>query len=301
MKKTVISLIILGLISFSGIAADYSLLKPNKHGKVLKIQVKGKNWTYYKLDRKNSLEFSVEGPTKIRFITRLDMQEYKSGEKIDYTIYVKQDGRKTHFTRSAVISKGIEFGNETGGKIGTGEDIHFEIPEGKHIIRLYLGKKDDSVVYIRPLKERRQVSSGSKRVAMNPKKFTSLVKIIVKEREYDYFRVGENDSLQLSIIGPATVKTIARLEYDITMNGERKYRIQVLEDGKLKNTFLLNTVLSEIAVYKEDSANKILSRGEIFFIEVPGGEHIYTFKVLDSGRSAVLKFYIPESALNNVP
>ena len=301
MKKALILLTLILIIVPTLGKSKYSFLKPDKHGKVVKIQVKGKDWTYYKLDRKNPLEIVIDGPVKVRFITRLDMEEYKTGDKIDYTIYADIDGEKTHFTRSAKISKGIQFGDTGSGKIGIGEDIYHEFPAGKHKIKLYLGKKDEKVVYVRVLKEDSKIGEGSQRVAYNPCEFTNIVKILVKEKIYDYYRVGPEDSLNLKVIGPATVKVLSRLEYDITMNGDKKYRVQVYEDDALKNTFLLNTVLSDVAIYAEPYADKSLSQGDQFFIEVPAGEHCYTFKILDSGRSILLKFYIPESALDNTP
>lgn len=301
MKKILLIFALLAfIISVEG-KAKYTFIKPDKHGKIVKIQVKGKNWTYYRLDNKHSLELNIKGPTTLKMISRLNMRGRKPGEKIDYKMYCILNDKKTHFTKSAVISKGIEFGHSGEGSIGTGEAFYLNLPSGENKVKIYLGKKDESIVYIRPLKELDRVISGTKRVAIDPAEYTREVMILVKESEYDYFRVGNKDSLDLKIIGPATLRVMSRLEYDITMNGEKKYRMQVYEDGGLKNTFLLNTIISQSAVYAEPNANKILSRADDFFIEVPAGEHSYTFLVLDSGRSALLKFYIPEEALSNTP
>ncbi|MBC8277806.1 MAG: hypothetical protein H8E46_06215 [FCB group bacterium] len=301
MKKILLLFVLIALITPVEGRVKYTFIKPDKHGKMVKIQVKGKDRTYYRLDNKRSLELNVKGPTTLKVISRLNMRDKKAGEKIDYKIYCTHNGKKTHFTKSAVISKGIEFGHSGEGNIGTGETFVLNLPSGENIIKLYLGKKDESIVYIRPLKELDQVISGTKRVAIDPAEYSKEVMILVKESEYDYFRIGNNDSLKLKIIGPATLRVMSRLEYDITMNGEKKYRMQVYEDGGLKNTFLLNTIISQSAVYAETNTNKILSRADDFFVEVPAGEHNYTFIVLDSGRSALLKFYIPEEALSNTP
>ena len=299
MKKIFTFVLFFALVYSTEANTKFSFLKPNKHGKLTKIQVKGRDWTYYRLDKSHPLEISIEGPVELRFITRLDMEQHKSGQKIDYKIYCRTGNKKTHFTHSAVISKGIEFSATGVGKIGAGEDFNLSLPAGTHKVKLYLAKNDKSIIYIRPLQEKKRVSSDPKRVAMDPQKFTRQVKILVKESQYEYFRVGNQDSLNLRIIGPSTIKAFSRLEYDVTMNGEKNYRLQVYEDGSLKNTFLLNTIISETAVYMEQNADKILSRGDDFYIEVPKGVHEYTFKVLDSGRSSLLKFYIPEKDLKN--
>ena len=301
MRKAITILIVIALTCPLWAKSQYSLLKPDKHGKIVKIRVKGKDWTYFKLDRKNPLEIVIDGTVKLKIITRLNMKGYQTGDKVDYTIYSVIDGEKTHYTRSAEISKGIKFSQSGEGTIGTGENIIIDLPNGKHKIKLYLAKRDKKEIYVRLLKRNAKLHAKAKRVAMNPQEYTNMVKILVKEKQYDYYRVGPQDSLILRIIGPATVKVLSRLEYDLTMNGDKKYRTQVYENGGLKNTFLLNTVLSEVAVYAEHYADKSLSRADHFYIEVPPGEHIYTFRVLDSGRSAILKFYIPQSALDNTP
>lgn len=301
MKKALIIIAIFALISPIWGKSYYSFLKPDKHGNKVKIQVMGKDRTYYKLDAKNPLEVTVEGPTVIKVLTRLDMSEYKESNKVDYKVYCQCNGKKTHFTCSAVISKGVEFSKSGEGKIGKGESFILKIKPGKQKIMLYLGKNDKKQIYVRLLKQSSQSSAKTERVAMHPQEFTTQVKILVKEKEYDYYRVGHEDSLALKIIGPATVKVLARLEYDITMNGGKKYRIGVYEDGEMKNTFVKSTRLSDVALYAGENSSLKLSRGDEFYIEVPEGEHTYTFKLPDNGGSLLLKFYLPVSALKNTP
>lgn len=299
MKKFLTAVLLLGLMIPVFGKSSYSYFKPQKAGKSVKIQVSGKSRTYYRLDQRNPMEINIDGPTELKVLTRLDMSGIKAGKKIDYTIQASIDGKQTHFTRSAVVSKGVHFANSKKGQFGESAEFSLDIPSGAHKIKLFIEDQDKAVVYVRVLKKSQTVKTETHTVALFPQKYSKQVKILVNEKEFDYFRVGNNDSLTLKVIGPTSVKTFSRLEYDVTMNGEKKYRVQVYEDGKLKNTFLLNTILSESAVYKEKSnSKKIISRGDSFYMEVPAGEHTYTFKVLDSGRSSLLKFYIPEKALN---
>jgi len=299
MRKIIITLIVFSFTSLVFGEPTFTFLKPDKHGKKVEIQVKGKDRTYYRLDKKHPVEVSIEGPTILKVYSRLDMGKYSPSKKVDYKIYVDDNGEKTHYTRSGEISKGIEFSRTGEGKIGWSQTFTIDVSEGKHKIRFYLGQKDDKIVYLRLLHESDSSKKNVERVAMHPQQFTKMVKILVKEGEYDYYRAGEADSLSLKIIGPATLKVLSRLEYSVVMNGGKKYRIVVNEDGKLKNTFLFSTELSEVAIYADNNAELKLSRGDDFYIEVPKGEHTYKFRVQDHGRSALLKFYIPISALDN--
>ena len=299
MKKIIFALIFLIASTPGWSKSDYNFVKPDKYGKSTKIQVKGKDRLYYRLDKSNPVELTIDGPAKIKVYSRLDMGKYKKDSKIDYKIYCKIDEDKTHYTRSGELSPGVKFSKSKDGKIGQGRDFTLDIAPGRHKIKLYLGSKNKQVVYIRLLQKGAKSSNTVDRVAMHPQVFTKQVKILVKENEYDYYRVGSSDSLELKVIGPSTIKVLSRLEYNVTMNGGKKYRIGVYEDGKLINTFLKSTKLSETTVYKDDKSDLKLSIGDDFYIEVPKGEHTYTFKVKDNGRNVLLKFYLPIDDLKN--
>jgi len=299
MRKILLTFIAFSLAFMVCGEPKFAFLKPDKNGKRVEIQVIGKDRTYYQLDRKHPIVVNVEGPVKIKVYSRLDMEKYSTSKKVDYKIYVDDNGKKTHYTRSAKLSRGIEFSKTGRGKIGGARDFILNVREGRHKIRFYLGSKDEKIVYLRLLKESRNIPKKVDRVEIHPQQFTKLVKILVKEGEYDYYRVSDTDSLSFKVIGPATVKVLSRLEYSMVMNGGKKYRIAVKEDGKLLNTFMFSTELSEVAIYDENNAELKLSRGDDFYIEVPKGQHTYTFEVQDHGKSALLKFYIPITDLNN--
>ncbi|MBC8491888.1 MAG: hypothetical protein H8D42_04950 [Candidatus Marinimicrobia bacterium] len=299
MKKIILALIFLISVAPGWGKSNFSFLKPDKYGKLIKIQIKGKDRTYYKLDKSHPIEVTVEGPTRLKVCSRLDMQDYKKDQKVDYKIFCKIDNDDTHYTRSAVHSPGIKFSKSNNGQIGGSEVFTLDIAPGKHKIKLFFDKKNKQIAYIRLLKEGNKSTSSVERVAMHPQKFTKQVKILVKENEYDYYRIGSADSLSLKLIGPCTLKVLSRLEYNVTMNGGKKYRIAVYEDGKLKNTFLKSTKLSESAVYADKKSDLQLSQGDDFYVEVPEGEHIYTFQVKDDGRNLLFKFYLPVDDLNN--
>ena len=299
MKKLLVFAAVLALsLNVLG-KSQFKLIKPDKSGKSVKIRIKGKDRTYYRLDKRQAVEFSIEGPTVVKVITRLDMDAYKKSRKVDYTIQCEIDSAQTHFTKSGVLSKGVQLESDKNSSIGAGVPFEIKISEGLHNIKLYLKKDSKKTVYIRPMRISTEMTDGPERVAMHPQEFSSQVKILVKENEYDYYRVGSSDSLKLRIIGPTSVKVLTRLEYNVTMNGGKKYRLKVFENGSLKNTFLFATELSDAAVYLKADADNRLSRGDDFYIEVPKGEHVYTFEVQDGGRSALLKFYIPAKALKN--
>ena len=73
------------------------------------------------------------------------------------------------------------------------------------------------------------------------------------------------------------------------MTGEQKWRLQVLEDGKMKATYPLSARKSQIVFYKEPS-KLVPSHSQTFYIEVPAGEHYYEFNLPENNRTALVKF-----------
>ncbi len=80
------------------------------------------------------------------------------------------------------------------------------------------------------------------------------------------------------------------------MNGRQKWRVQVVEDGKVKSTHSMSATRSELTTYRETSPF-VPSRAGILFIEVPEGKHYYEFRLPDNHRTALLRFLLPEKQL----
>ena len=71
------------------------------------------------------------------------------------------------------------------------------------------------------------------------------------------------------------------------MKGRINYRVQVKEDGEIKNTYLLSSVRSEVTSYKKDG-EKIPGKAKEIVISVPGGTHIYKIIPLDEDKNSIL-------------
>jgi len=71
------------------------------------------------------------------------------------------------------------------------------------------------------------------------------------------------------------------------MKGRINYRLQVKEDGDVKNTYLLSSVRSEVTSYKKDG-EKIPGKAKEIIINVPRGTHIYEIVPLDKDKNSIL-------------
>ena len=272
--------------------------RPVRSPSSVKVLVMGKRLTYHPLVKGEDIYVTVEGPTRLRVLTRIEFGQETGGEKSYYLRYERDDGKKGKFRRVATASHTAVLANDQSIHLGSSRSIYLKVPDGKHTYRFYVGSKSSYRLYLRFYERTIELDTKSDNVAFTPVNFTQSVPLIVKEEEVSYYRVGEADSLTLSVIGPTTIKVLARLEFDPTMFSDQKFRVRVLEDSNEKRVFPLRSKPSEIAEYGVMS-EKVPGKGAVFFIEVPRGKHDYRFEILDNGRSALLRFFIPREDLSN--
>jgi hypothetical protein len=272
-------------------------LKPDKAPATQKVQVLGKQVSYYPLEKKESVTVTVQGPTTLRVLTRIEFGK-SGGEKRYYLRYEREDGKKAVFRRSSTASSSAVLVSDNKVRLANSRSVFIKVPEGKHTYRFYVGSKASYKLYLRFYERGTEIASDVKNVAFSPTRFTAAVPVVVKEEEVTYYRLGTQDSIRIALIGPTTIQVLSRLEFDPTMITDQKFRIRVLEDGKEKQVFPLRSKPSEAAEYRGTSA-KVLGRGAKFFIEVPKGKHEYRFEIVDNGRSALLRFFIPRKDLTN--
>ena len=272
--------------------------RPEKSPSSTKVLVMGKRLTYHPLKKGEEIYVTIEGPTRLRVLTRIEFGKETGGEKSYYLRYERDDGKKGKFRRVTTASHTAVLADDQSIHLGSSRSIYLKVPAGKHTYRFYVGSKSSYRLYLRFYERTTEVSTKSDNVAFTPLNFTQSVPLIVKEEEVSYYRVGDNDSLTLSVIGPTTIKVLARLEFSPAMFSDQKFRVHVLEDGNEKRIYSLRSKPSEVAEYGVMSEN-VPGKGAVFFIEVPRGKHDYRFEILDNGRNALLRFFIPREDLSN--
>jgi len=276
----------------------WNSFKPDKAPQDVKVLVMGKELTYFPLEKGQEIFVIVTGPTRLKVLTRIEFGEEKGGEKSYYLRYQLDNDGHSKFRRVATASPTAVLARHQEIHLGASRNVYVKVPQGKHTYRFYVGSKSTYRLYCRFYERTTAVETESENVAITPARFTTEVPIIVKEEEASYYRIGSKDSLELSIIGPTTIKALARLEHDPSGFANEKFRIRVNEDNNEKQTFPLRSPQSEVADYGRVT-DTVIGKGAKFFIEVPKGKHLYRFEVIDNGRNALLRFFIPKEDLNN--
>ncbi|RJP76917.1 MAG: hypothetical protein C4524_09205 [Candidatus Zixiibacteriota bacterium] len=272
--------------------------KPDKTPSVQKVMVMGKELRYYPLERGQEILVTVEGPTTLKVLSRVDFGRQTKGEKRYYLRYEHLGGKKGRFRRSAGVSATAVLTDDPNHHLGSSRSAFLKVPPGKQTYRFYVGNKASYRLYLRVYNRTAVVEAKSQYVALAPARFSRAVDLVIKEEQVTYYRAGTQDSLKLSVIGPTTIQVLTRLEFDPTMVSGQKFRVRVFENGTEKQIFALRSKLSEIAEYREASDKKV-GQAAKFFIEVPRGKHEYTFEIVDDGRSALMRFLLPRKDIAN--
>jgi hypothetical protein len=289
-------LVALVAVGAQEVPEGFHYVTPSTFDQKLSVLVSGKARDYYLLEPGKQIELKVTGPSRLRVLSRLVMESPK--DSTEYTfLALKKDSKKTvSFTHKSYSSEKATLGGQLAGAVGESRTKVVDIPKGDQTYSFYLPKNATKKVLLRFAVETNDFTSGAPVVAMTPTEYTTQVDLISGEKVVPYYRVGTGHTVSLKLIGPATLKVLSRIEFDSTMTGIQKWRVQVTEDVKVKGTYSLSAGKSDTTAYREPSS-LTASRAETFFVEVPTGSHSYDFKLPDNHRTALLRFLLPKNQL----
>lgn len=298
MRKVLISflLFIVAIAPCSFAEDGFVYLKPTTFDLSTKLTVAGKSRTYFVLDKDNRIHVTVDGPSQLKVMSRLSLPN--ASAQPDYKIEVLMEGSKKarviHHTSK--LSEKAETASIESAFIGVLRSKVIDIPSGKHSLVIQVPDGSTDVVFVRLSQKTNEFTGGTSVIAMTPFEYSKEVELVSEEVTYPYYRIGATDRVALRLVGPATLKVLSRIEFSPEMKGSQKWKIQVLEDGKLKKNYSMSAGQSDVIQYRSPSP-LIPSRAETFFVEVPEGEHVYEFRMADDNRSSLLRFLLPQSEL----
>jgi hypothetical protein len=275
--------------------AGHHYLTPASFDRKVELLISGKRREYFALDAGKQISVSVQGPARLRVVSRVLLSSPK--EVADYSYVVERKGGKTFtIVHTAGLSDKALMAGEGTQVVAESRTKTVDIPQGDQVFVFSLPKNAKHSIIFRFAVQTNDFTSGAPVVAMTPAEFTKEVNLMAGEKTVPYYRLGDGNKVGLDIIGPATVKVLSRIEFNESMTGKQKWRVEVAEDGKVKATYPLSASRSDTIAYEETSPY-VASWAETFFIEVPKGGHHYEFMLPDSQRTALLRFLLPKNQL----
>jgi hypothetical protein len=276
------------LISFSLVFAspNTKVLKPRNAKSKTTIVISGKSRIYYPFMVEGPTVVSVKGPGLLKIITRAQFNSQTS-KAFNYTISYSVNGdRKAEvdFKNVGRDSK-ARFKDESLGFPGTGEKIVIELNRGDNTIELWC-QTERPKIFVRflfnEIKEKK-----IDWISLSPSFPNDPVSLVTNEEVATYYRFSLKKPLKIKITGPTTLRIFNRVENHYQMKGRIDYRLQVKEDGKVKNTYQLSSIRSDVTVYKKN-CGRTPGKAKEILITVPGGTHVYEILPLDKDKDSIL-------------
>ena len=207
-------------------------------------------------------------------------------KKFGYQIII--DGKEpVKVEHEGRIAKGVASSQHPGhGYTKSGSSI-YKLGKGDHHIQMLPLKSTSGPVLIRLIKKQQTHSSGDG-VFMKDLENSEKVHIKIGDKKIRYYPMDDSTELVFSSTGPKMMKVITRLAFEPWMGKEMQYRIQVLKDQAIYETYFFQSEKSDQSIVMEDK-EVIPGKWRSLDIQVPEGEYHYTIKLLDEGMNVYIR------------
>lgn len=271
-------LLVISVLCFA--APKTKVLIPKNTKSSISISISGKSLRYFPTSVDEASILTVRGPGKLKVITRGQFNS-TSKKSLNYGVYYRINGGekiKVDFY-DVKPDNNANFEDASLGYPSVGENINVELSRGENTVEVWSGSANPKI-YIRNLfteiKEKK-----IDWVKISPMYPNEPVSLVTNEDVVSYFRYSSSKSLKIKVTGPTILRVLNRVEFDYKTKGKVNYRIEVKEDKKVKNTYMLNADRSDVTRYKKDGKMTPGKANEIV-INVPSGTHTYQLLPLDN-------------------
>ena len=266
------------------------LLKPSKNGENKEILIiNSKRRLYYPINNEG-LIYTIEGPTRLEFISRYPVIKKKNkSHPFNYKIVL--NGVDTiQVNHRYKVQKSIKSIQHPKHKYTHSGNYFINLEKGTQTIELISNEKLKYPVLIRVLAKDFE-SIGKNKKVLTPMVHQNAVSLISNKKEIKYFECTSELPLQIEARGKNNLRILNRLEFSDSMGQEESYRIRVKEGKKVIGTYYFNS--------ERSSASQILGRDDKVpgkwrscEIPVPKGRHTYSIEVADKDKVVLTRFIL---------
>lgn len=256
------------------------VLVPKNARTAIVINISGKSLKYYPISVDEATLLTVRGPGKLKIITRRHLNS-KSNKTLNYVLYYRINGGEKIKTsiNNAKADNNAYFEDASQGFPCLGEKIIIELSRGENTVEVWNGSSNAKICIRTLFTEIKEKKIDW--VRLSPMYPNEPVSLVTNEDVITYFRYSPSKSLKIKITGPTVLRVLNRFEFDYKMKGKKNYRIEIKEDKKVKNTYMLCSDRSDVTRYKKDG-KKIPGPAKEIVINVPSGNHKYELIPLDN-------------------
>tara|TARA_A100000164_G_scaffold372980_1_gene403258 strand:- start:40633 stop:41511 length:879 start_codon:yes stop_codon:yes gene_type:complete len=279
---------ILGLILISPIEAK--LLKPSKNGSEKEILiVNGKRRLYHVVRNKN-LTYSVQGPSRVEFISRYPViRKKKNSHPFQYTIVIN-DKDTVNVKHRYKVQRTIRSVQHPEHSYTFSGNYFINLEKGSHIIQLLKENNQKYPVLIRLLTKEFE-DMGIDKEVLKPMVHKNAVELLINGKKINYYECSPKLPLQIEARGEKKIRVITRLQFSDIMGDEESYRLKVSEGKKIIGTYYFSTERSSLSEI-EGRRDKVPGKWRSCEFPVSKGSHRYNLEVLDKNKVVFTRFIL---------
>ena len=266
------------------------LLKPSKDGEKKEILIiNDKRRVYYPLETKE-IHYSVEGPTRLEFISRYPVLKRKGkSHSFRYSIIINDEDtiRVNHRYK---VQKSIKSVQHPKHRYTYSGNYFINLSPGTHKVKIIEDKKLKYPVLLRVLSKEFSYVTKNKTI-LQPMVHQNALEIKINDNSIQYFECDSQYPLKVEAHGKKTLRIMSRLQFSDIMGQEESYRIKIKEENKIIGTYYFSTERSSDAeIIKR--MDKVPGKWRTCEIKVPKGKHHYTIEIPDKDKAILTRFIL---------
>ncbi|RKZ01788.1 MAG: hypothetical protein DRQ10_01385 [Candidatus Hydrothermota bacterium] len=238
---------------------------------------------YYKILKGKPFEVKVEGPTTVRFYTRLVMPKgLKHGT---YKLILEEDE-----AREKVIVKETEVSKSSrvdGQRVGKWRSFVVDVPAGVHTYKIHLFEADGDAVLIRPV-----IISESEWQEVAPKGGLTPLTLVDGDQETRFWLIEVGKPVEFEFDGNVHAKLIIRLNFEVNMPEPQSFSVVISENDRIVRDKTFRARKSKTSYYKE-KGDVIPSVQKALNFSLGKGHHVVKVEILSGvAKSAAIRLIV---------
>ena len=270
-------------------------IKPiSKNEKDVLVIEKIKKRPYYS-SSKSSIVYEIEGPMAIRIISRSRVQSNRAYNKktfaVGYDVILDNKKVDENYYINKIDSK-VASENFSGYSYSKSNSFLLSIPDGKHRIKIKPHEENYYPLCLRLIKQDLDLSEENKKGKLiHPNEVLDTYMIIKNNYSIkEYYKLTNENNIQLAVKGPKMLKIISRLEME---NRESQdYNFIIDKNGNFQGKYAFTAEPSSSKLKNEPQ--NIIGKWRACRLFIPDGRHFVTLKNPDEESSVFVKFLVYE-------
>lgn len=274
-------------------AASWSALESIPGRTPVVVKVSGHERHYFRVTAREPLEVVVEGPAKVRVVSRAEFARGVSGVQT-YRLNAREGGKLLDemVTESSASEQAELSGGQQAGK---GRKLSFEVGAGRHVISFSAEGAPAVLVRVRTSSKR----ASEAMVSLTPTDAARSLLLAEGEKTIPYYELTSAKPVKLRVIGPVSLDLMTRLCFDATMRGSLGYRISVSDGGRRVRDLTYTASKASTASFT-NARDLIPSKLDRVVLPLGAGTHELVLTLIEPARgSAVVHARIPAPTTGN--